>query len=95
MRNEVAWNVYQLSFLKFDVIVSKQFCPFNDFFNVTQYREVIVKKKITPSSLGMEECRFEFDSSNGFIFEIIDSLMESMQGTLTWPGVTVKSYFCS
>lgn len=80
MRNEVVWNVYQLSFLKFDVIVSKQFCPFNDFFNVTQYKEVIVKKN--HSSLGMEECRFEFDSSNGFIFEIIDSLMESMQGTL-------------
>ena len=44
MRNEVVWNVFQLSFLKFDVIVSMQFYPFKDFFNVTQYKEVIVKK---------------------------------------------------
>ena len=37
---------------------SKQFYPFKDFFNVTEHREVIVKK-ITAHYSYVKECRFE------------------------------------
>lgn len=92
MRDEVVWNVYQLSFLKFDVIVSKQFCPFNDFFNVTQYKEVIVKKKsLLVRHGGMQIWIWFFKRIHFWNNWSIDGIYAGY----TWPGVTVKSYFCS
>ena len=88
----IVWNVYQLSFLKFDVIVSKQFCPFNDFFNVTQYKEVIVKKKsLLVRHGGMQIWIWFFKRIHFWNNWSIDGIYAGY----TWPGVTVKSYFCS
>ena len=47
---------YQLSFLEFDVNVFKAILSIQSFFNLTEYREVILKKIHSP--LGMQECRF-------------------------------------
>ena len=54
---------YQLSFLEFDVNVFKAIRSIQRFFNLTEYREVIVKKN--HCSVGMQECRFEFDTGCG------------------------------
>ena len=48
----------QLSFLEFDVIVFKAILSIQRFFNLTEYREVIIKIHFP---LGMQECRFEFE----------------------------------
>ena len=48
------------SFLEFDVNVFKSILFIQRFFNLTEYREVILKKN--HCSLGMQECRFEFDT---------------------------------
>ena len=54
------------SFLEFDVNVFKSILSIQRFFNLTEYREVILKKN--HRSLGMQECRFEFDT--GRFFEV-------------------------
>ena len=40
---------------------SEQLYPFKDFFNLTEYREVIVE---IICSLGMQESRVEFDTGS-------------------------------
>ena len=48
----------QISFVKFDVNVFKAILSIQRFFNLTEDREVIAK---IHCSLGMQECRLEFD----------------------------------
>ena len=61
----------QLSFLEFDVNVFKAILSIQRFFNLTEYREASYRKKIH-CSLGMQECRFEFDNGFGNDYSIIE-----------------------
>ena len=60
----------QLSFLEFDVIVFKAILSIQRFFNLTEYREVIVTIHFP---LGMQECRFEFDTGCGNDYSLMGS----------------------
>ena len=60
----------QLSFLEFDVNVFKAILSIQRFFNLTEYREVIVT---IHCSLGMQECRFEFDTGCGNDYSLMVS----------------------
>ena len=52
----------QAQFLEFDVNGSKAILSIQRLFNLTEYREVIVK---IHGLLHMQECKFEFDTGYG------------------------------
>ena len=62
-KGQLLRNFCQLSFLEFDVNIFKAILSIQRFFNLTEYREVIIKK--IHYSLRTQECGFGFDTGCG------------------------------
>ena len=80
----VMTNLYQLCFLAFDVNVFKEILSTTTFFNLIEYREVNNFTTHYASNNADLNLILVAATTNRFIFQIINSLTESMGVCLIW-----------
>ena len=71
LANLLLWNFYQVSFLEFDVNIFKEILSIQRFFNLTEYREVMVKYSLLITYAEMQNwiLMLVVASTNGSTFE--------------------------